>query len=171
VIPPDVLAPDSASDHISTEMPGALRRLLANIFRLLSGKAAAGLLSLVYLVIVAHQLGARDYGLLMLVNAYAVTVGSIVAFSGFHGVVRYGALSIAEGDPAGLARLIRFMGVIELSCGAAAIVIAAVGVPLIGPRLGWSAQAQTFAIPYCLAVIATVRATPQGYSNWRIDSI
>lgn len=161
-MPPDAHAPDSAPDAGSARMPGALRRLLANVFRLLSGKAAAGLLSLVYLVIVAHQLGARDYGLLMLVNAYAVTVGSLVAFSGFHGVVRYGALSIADGDTAGLARLIRFMGVIELGCGAAAILIAAVSAPLIGPHLGWSPQAERFAVPYALAVMATVRATPQG---------
>jgi O-antigen/teichoic acid export membrane protein len=162
VTPPEALATDSAPAGEAGRMPSALRRLLANIFRLLSGKAAAGLLSLVYLVIVAHQLGARDYGLLMLVNAYAVTIGSLVAFSGFHGVVRYGSLSIAGGDKIGLARLIRFMGVIELSCGAAAILVAAIGVPLIGPHLGWSAQAQSFAVPYCLAVLATVRATPQG---------
>ncbi|WP_253717379.1 lipopolysaccharide biosynthesis protein [Sphingomonas sp. AP4-R1] len=161
-MPPDAQIPDSAPETALAPVPGALRRLLANIFRLLSGKAAAGLLSLVYLVIVAHQLGARDYGLLMLVNAYAVTVGSLVAFSGFHGVVRYGALSIADGDTAGLARLIRFMGVIELSCGAAAILIAAIGAPLVGPHLGWSVEAERFAVPYALAVMATVRATPQG---------
>ncbi|PZU06926.1 MAG: polysaccharide biosynthesis protein [Sphingomonas sp.] len=136
--------------------------MFGNLAKLLGGKAAAGLLSLVYLVIVAHQLGANDYGVLMLVNAYAVTVGSIVAFSGFHGVVRYGALILAREDRAGLARLIRFMTLLELGCGVAAVIVAAVGAPLIAPHLGWSDQVTKIAMIYSLAVAATVRATPQG---------
>jgi O-antigen/teichoic acid export membrane protein len=136
--------------------------LLPNLAKLLSGKAAAGLLSLVYLVIVAHQLGAADYGVLMMVNAYAVTIGSLVAFSGFHGIVRYGALSIAADDRAGLAGLIRFMTVLELGCGLIAILVAAGGVFLVGPHLGWSPQVRMWALPFSLAVLGTVRATPQG---------
>ncbi|UAK26638.1 lipopolysaccharide biosynthesis protein [Sphingomonas nostoxanthinifaciens] len=137
-------------------------RIFLNVGHLLTGKAAAGLLSLVYLVIVARELGASGYGVLVLVNAYAVLIGSVFAFSGFHGVVRYGALALERADHAGLARLIRFMALVELGCGAAAVAVAAIGVPLIGPRLGWSPQAMRIALPYAFAVLATVRATPQG---------
>ncbi|WP_244186823.1 lipopolysaccharide biosynthesis protein [Sphingomonas faeni] len=136
--------------------------VLANLGHLLGGKAAAGVMSLVYLVLVTHRLGAAEYGVLVLVNAYAVLIGSVLAFSGFHGVVRYGGLALEAGDRAGFARIVRFMAVIELGCGAAAVVVAALLVPLIGPRLGWSPDTIRIAIPYSLAVIATVRATPQG---------
>src|SRR5262249_1183751 len=34
--------------------------------------------------------------------------------------------------------------------------------PFVGPRLGWSADAMRIALPYSLAVLGTVRATPQG---------
>lgn len=129
---------------------------------LLGGKAVAGLLSLVYLVIVTHSLGARDYGVLILVNSYAVLIGSVVAFSGFHGVVRYGAQALEAGDIAGLARIVRFMTVIELGFGVFAMAAAALLVPFVGPRLGWSPETVTMALPYSLAVLATVRATPQG---------
>lgn len=137
-------------------------RIFLNVGQLVTGKAAAGLLSLVYLVIVTRTLGAQGYGVLVLVNAYALLIGSTVAFSGFHGVVRYGALAIERGDPAGLARIIRFMSVVELGCGAIAVGLAALLVPVIGPRLGWTPEATRFALPYSLAVLATVRATPQG---------
>jgi O-antigen/teichoic acid export membrane protein len=136
--------------------------VLANLGHLLGGKVAAGLISLVYLVLVTHRLGAADYGALVLVNAYAVLIGSVLAFSGFHGVVRYGGIALEGGDAAGFARIVRFMAVVELGCGAIAILVAAVLAPVIGPRLGWSADTVRIATVYSLAVIATVRATPQG---------
>lgn len=136
--------------------------VLANLGHLLGGKVAAGLISLVYLMLVTHRLGATDYGALVLVNAYAVLIGSVLAFSGFHGVVRYGGIALEGGDAAGFARIVRFMAVIELGCGAIAILVAAVLAPVVGPRLGWSADTIRIATVYSLAVIATVRATPQG---------
>ncbi len=139
-----------------------VRLVLANLGHLLGGKAAAGVMSLVYLVLVTHRLGAAEYGVLVLVNAYAVLIGSVLAFSGFHGVVRYGGIALEGGDRAGFARIVRFMAVIELGCGAVAVIVAALLVPLIGPRLGWSPDTIRIAIPYSLAVIATVRATPLG---------
>lgn len=139
-----------------------LKRVVANLAHLLGGKAAAGLMSLVYLIIVARTLGVRDYGMLVLVNSYALFVGSLLAFSGFHGVVRYGSLAAAENDPARLARIVRFMAVVELGFGLLAVLVTAAAVPLVGPRLGWSPDAMRIAVPYSLAVLATVRATPQG---------
>lgn len=139
-----------------------VRLVLANLGHLLGGKAAAGVMSLVYLVLVTHRLGAADYGVLVLVNAYAVLIGSLLAFSGFHGVVRYGGIALEGGDAASFARIVRFMAVVEVGCGVVAILIAAIVAPLVGPRLGWSADTIRIATIYSLAVIATVRATPQG---------
>jgi O-antigen/teichoic acid export membrane protein len=140
----------------------ALKRVLANLAHLLGGKAAAGLMSLVYLVIVARTLGVHDYGELILVNGYVVFLGSLIAFSGFHGVVRYGALAVEAGDPERLARIVRFMALIEGVLGILALVVALVAIPFVGPRLGWSTEAMRMAVPYSLAVFANVRATPQG---------
>jgi O-antigen/teichoic acid export membrane protein len=89
-------------------------------------------------------------------------VGSVIAFSGFHGVVRYGGLAIEADDPRRLAAILRAMTVVELGCGAAAMLVAAVAAPIVGPRLGWTPDAIRVALPYSLAVLGTVRATPQG---------
>jgi O-antigen/teichoic acid export membrane protein len=139
-----------------------LRQVIANLAHLLGGKAVAGIVSVAYLVIATHTLGARDYGVLILVNAYAVFIGSAVAFSGYHGVVRYGALALEAGDVAGMARIVRFMALVELGCGVAALIVTLALVPLVGPRLGWSPEVMRLALPYSLAVFASVRATPQG---------
>ena len=139
-----------------------IRRVMANFAHLVTGKAAAGVVSAIYLLIITRALGAHGYGVLILVNAYVVLVGTVVAYCGFHGVVRYGAIVLEAGDRAGFARIVRYMGVVELVCGAAAITLAALLAPLIGPKLGWSDEAVRFAVLYSLAVIAQIRATPQG---------
>jgi O-antigen/teichoic acid export membrane protein len=157
---------DTAPPHPPSIPPpaahGALRRILTNLAHLIGGKAAAGLISLVYLVLASRTLGVTDYGVLVLVNGYAILIGSLVAFSGFHGVVRYGALAIEAGDHGRLAGIVRLMSLVELGCGAVAVVVAAAGAPLVGKHLGWTPREVQFAVVYSLAVLGTVRATPQG---------
>ncbi|MGI4880440.1 MAG: lipopolysaccharide biosynthesis protein [Janthinobacterium lividum] len=138
------------------------RRVFANLGLLLGGKAGAGLMSLVYLFIVTRVLGAADYGVLVLVSGFVTLVAGIVAFSGWHGLARFGALALVEQDAERLLRLIRFMTLLELACGLVAIVVAALLAPVVGAHLGWPPQAIRFAVPYSLAVLATVRSTPEG---------
>jgi O-antigen/teichoic acid export membrane protein len=140
-----------------------VRRIFANLARLIGGKAGAGLISLVYMVIAARELGPADYGVLMLVHTFAMTVGGIVEFPGWHAIVRYGAEAIEQRDHDRLGRLLRFAGAIELGGGAAAVATAAILGPLLGARLGWSPVAVGFAVPYSLAVLASIRSTPAGY--------
>lgn len=145
------------------EYRGIVRRIYGNLGMLLGGKAAAGVISLIYIAIAARVLGPEGYGILVLINYYAMFVGGLIAFPGWHAIVRYGVLALADGDDAKLIRLLRFVGAIEIAVGVLAVCTAALLAPIIGAYLGWTAQAQMLAIPYSLAVLATVRATPGGY--------
>jgi O-antigen/teichoic acid export membrane protein len=92
-----------------------------------------------------------------------MTVGGIVEFPGWHAVVRYGARAVEERNQDRLVRLLRFTALVEGVGGICAVATAAVLGPLIGPRLGWSPTAMAFALPYSLAVLASIRTTPAGY--------
>ncbi len=93
-------APKTPSTSPDQKRPETgLKKIVSNLAHLLGGKAVAGLMSLVYLIIVTRTLGVRDYGVLVLVNGYALLIGGLVAFSGLHGVVRYGTLAVAGDDP------------------------------------------------------------------------
>ena len=144
------------------DMPptGGLKRIWANFAYLLGGKAGAGLLSLVYLGIAAHQLGPSGFGILALMHAYVTLVGGIVAFSGWHPLVRFGTRALKADEPGNFMRLTRFMTLVELSFAIAAILIAMALAPLVGPKLDWPPGAEAFAIPYAFALLATVRTTP-----------
>ncbi|CAN5169183.1 lipopolysaccharide biosynthesis protein [soil metagenome] len=139
-----------------------LKQVLRNMGLLLGGKAVAGLISLVYLIIVTRTLGPHDYGVLVLVNGYVVAVGGVIAFSGWHTVVRYGAQALADGDHARLVRLVRFMTLVELGCAVLAMVVALAGVPYAAERFGWPPEVIPIARWYALAVISNVVTTPYG---------
>lgn len=140
-----------------------VRRIFGNLARLLSGKAAAGVLSLAYMALATRALGPVDYGVLILVHTYVMTVGGIIEFPGWHALVRYGAQAVANDDRPRLGRLIAFAASVELAAGVLAVAVAAILAPIVGPRLGWSPTAIAFALPYSLAVLASIRSTPAGY--------
>ena len=76
--------------NIAKGSAGPVLRIYQNLGLLLGGKAAAGLISLIYVVAAARILGPEQYGVLVLVNYFAMLVGGLVAFPGWHAIVRYG---------------------------------------------------------------------------------
>jgi len=154
------LVKDASQLPVSAHSP--LRRIAGNMGRLLSGKAAAGIISLGSIAIAARILGVEQYGVLNLVHGFATLMGGTIAFSGFHGMVRYGAEALNRGAPTQFRNLVLLLALIELGMAAVAIGVAMLLVPWVGASLGWSPQAIQFGGLYCLAILATVRATPQG---------
>jgi len=145
-----------------TDVRSLVRRIFGNLAWLLGGKAAAGLISLGYLLIATRALGPRDYGVLVLMHAYVLTIGSVFTLQVWQAIVRYGFRPLHEGRPHELVRLMRFTTMIEVAVGVLGFVIATTGAVFFGRRLGWSQQAVELAVPYSIAVLASVRATPGG---------
>ncbi|WP_176594042.1 lipopolysaccharide biosynthesis protein [Sphingobium sp. EM0848] len=146
-----------------TQNEGTAGRIFKGLGLVLGGKAGAGLISLVYLVIAARALGPRDYGILVLVHGYVTAVCGIVEFPAWQAIVRYGAEAGEEDAPHRLARLLRFGTAVELTGGAVAILVTMALAPFVGPRLGWPPETVAFAIPYSFAVLGSVRSAPAGY--------
>lgn len=138
------------------------RGIVRNIGLLLTGKAAAALLSLVTLIIVTRALGPRDFGVLVLVQGFTVGISGIVAFSGWHAIVRYGAQAIERGDTARFVRLARFMTLVEIGCALLAMATVVILAPIAGPRLGWPPEIVPLGQLYAVAVLANVLTTPNG---------
>lgn len=149
-------------EGISTEHRSAFRRILGNMGHLLSGKAVAGITSLIYLALAARILGVRDYGTLNLVHAYATFFGTVLALSGFHGIVRFGAQSLQASDREDFWGLVRFLTLIEISMALFAMLCAALLAPWAAGLLQLDNVAAQIVPFYVVAIFATVRTTPQG---------
>lgn len=142
---------------------GTIGRIFHAMGLVVSGKAGAGLLSLVYLFLATRYLGPTNYGVLVLVHGYVMLVCGIIAFPAAQAVIRYGAEANRDGDPHRLSRLLRFGAKVELTGGVLAIIAAWVLAPIVGPKLGWSPKAMAFAQVYSFAALGSVRSTPAGY--------
>lgn len=145
------------------QQAGRIQRIFKGLGLVLGGKAGAGLISLLYLLLATRFLGPTEYGVLVLVHAYVTTVCGIVEFPAWQAIVRYGAEAEREGGAQRLVRLLRFGATVELTGGALAIVSAVLVAPIIGPHLGWPPKTMAFAQIYAFAVLGSVRSTPAGY--------
>lgn len=145
-----------------SEVRSLVRRIFANLAWLVGGKATAGIISLGYLLIATRALGPRDYGVLVLAHAYVLTINSVFSLQAWQAIVRFGFRPLHEGRRPELVRLLRFTTVIEIGVAVAGFVVAAIGAVYFGRRLGWSEQAIALAVPYSVAVLASIRATPTG---------
>lgn len=144
-----------------------LRRIYARLGKLLGGKAVAALLGIPNLVLATHMLGARDFGVLMLVSSFAALVGGIAEFPCWQAVLRYGEEAIQAGDEPRLLRLLRATMLVEIAGGVAAVAAAALLGRLLGARLGWTAEALAFAVPFAFYTLASIRSVPAAYLQLR----
>ncbi len=128
-------AAEPDAQPVTTTSP--LRRVYVNAGKLLSGKIAAGLISVIYLAQVTRALGPADYGVLVLISFYTVLLGSCLVLQGWHTIVRYGGARLLDGDNAGFQRLFAFTTLVELSSGVLAIAISAGLSHWAGRWFGW----------------------------------
>ena len=129
---------------------------------LVTGKAAAGVLSLVYLAVAARSLGPEGVGALVLVHAFALIVAGVARFQSWQAVIRFGAPMLAADDTGRLKDLLRYTIRLDLISGVVAVVLAVLLAPLVARLLGWSDEIMRLVYFYALAVPFLIAATPTG---------
>ena len=139
-----------------------LPRLARNIGWLLGGKGITGLFSLIYLALAARTLGPIRFGVFMLVLTYAQLFANIIQFQSWKGVIRFGALHLAEGRRGHLARVLGFSAVLDWSSALIGAALAAVGAFIVGPMFSWTPEVQREAAIFSAALLFSTGATPTG---------
>lgn len=139
-----------------------LRRALGNAGRLLSGKAAAGVMQLGTFAIAARSLGLEEFGNFAVMLAGMQLLIAIATFQSNQAIVRYGVLHLNSGDRRGFHQLVKFGTLLDLAAAAAAAVAACLLAPLIGQWADWDQRLiddwrLLSLLPLTLAV-----ATPKG---------
>ncbi len=141
---------------------GPVRRIMANAGKLLSGKAAGGVLSLAYLAIAARGLGPEGMGALVLAHAYAHVIAGIARFQSWQAVIRFGAPMIREGDDDRLRDLLRYTIRLDLISAVVSVAVALAVAPFAARAFGWSDDIRGLITAYCFATPFLIAATPTG---------
>ena len=129
---------------------------------MLVGKTANAIFNLAYMAVTARALGADVFGVLVLINTFAVAVGEVVQFQSWQIVLRYGSGPAAGEGRETLQRVIRFAFLLDVAGGAVGAAFA-IGVALLASRaLGWPPGSTAAAVPYLTGILFMMQAMPTG---------
>ncbi|MEO8547222.1 MAG: lipopolysaccharide biosynthesis protein [Sphingomicrobium sp.] len=137
-------------------------RMGRNIGWLLGGRGFAGVVSLAYLAIAARAMGPDRFGTFTLILTYGQLIANLVQFQSWKGVIRFGALHLAENRPDRLARLVGFTATLDAASALIGAALAVLGVHLAGPLLHWSAEEQNRAALFGAVLLLSTGATATG---------
>jgi O-antigen/teichoic acid export membrane protein len=141
---------------------GLLGRIFKNAGMLLTGRAASGVFGLVSLGLMARGLGVDNFGIVVLVQTYALMIGGLTTFQSWQVLIKHGADCLVRDDNAGIQGLLRFTTMLDVAGVILATTVAYFAAPLVGPALDWNAEVVRLAQPYSLSILFTVVATPTG---------
>lgn len=137
-------------------------RMAKNVGWLAGSRGFIGVMSIVYLAIAARALGPRAFGEFALVLTYGQLIANLVQFQSWKGVIRFGAVHLAEGRREGLARLFGFTATLDAASTIVGATLAIIGVQLAAPLLHWSPEVQRPAAIFGTVILLASGGTPSG---------
>lgn len=141
---------------------GAMRRILGNFGLLLRGRGIAAVFMLAATVLAARHLGPADFGLVVLVHAYALFVRGLLNFQPFESVVRFGVPLHENDDREGLRRLLWLSVKVDIACALGAVALALAAAPVAGWLLDWERPIVLAALAYGGVLATTANGTAKG---------
>lgn len=138
------------------------KRVLKNFGVVLRGRGIAGILNLAALALMAHALHATQFGLVILLHTYVLTVRGILNFRTFEAIVKFGVPLHEADDRDGLKTLFRKTTFIDISSAIVATLVGVFAASVAGKFLHWDAQMVEWAGLYSLIMLTTVSNTPNG---------
>lgn len=146
----------------SPRAQGPMRRVLGNFWLLVRGRGVAAVMALGATTLMARALGPTEFGLVVLIQAYALLLRGLLNFRPFEAVVRYGVPAHDAGDTRMLRRLIRVCRRVDRRASLAATALALIVAPLIGPSMGMDRDHVILLAAYSLVLLTTGNSTAGG---------
>ncbi|MCK9213835.1 MAG: lipopolysaccharide biosynthesis protein [Rhodoferax sp.] len=141
---------------------GPMRRVLGNFGLLVRGRGIAAVMSLGATTLMARALGPTEFGMVVLIHAYALLMRGLLDFRSVEAVVRYGVPAHDAGDTRTLRRLIKVCRRVDRRASFAATAIALILAPLIGPLMGIDRDHVMLLAAYSLVLLTTGNSSAKG---------
>ena len=141
---------------------GLFRRVFKNSAMLTAGKVYTALVGLLYLALATRALGAHNFGVLILIHAYAVAVRDFVTLKTSQCVVRYGAICLESNQAEDFQKLVKFTMLLDIGSCVAGTLVGMLAISVVGPSFGVTPELVPVASAYCIMILFNFKATPLG---------
>ena len=142
--------------------PSPMRKIFGNFGLLLRGRGIAAVMAFGATALMARTLGPAEFGMVVLIEAYALLARGLFSFKQFHGIVRYGVPLHDANDTQALQRLISICRRIDLYACITSTILALILAPLIGSLMGMEQDSIILLTAYSLVLLATGNNTDIG---------
>ena len=141
---------------------GLFLRVFKNSAMLTAGKVYTALVGLLYLALATRALGVHNFGVLILIHAYAVAVRDFVTLKTSQCVVRYGAICLESNKEEDFQKLVKFTMLLDIGFCVAATLVGILAISAVGPSFGVVPELVPVASLYCIMILFNFKATPLG---------
>lgn len=139
-----------------------MRRILGNFGLLVRGRGIAGVMSFGATALMARALGPAEFGIVVLIETYALLARGLFSFKQFQAIVRYGVPLHDANDTRALQRLLSVCQRIDRYACIISTVLAMLLAPVIGPLMGMSEDQVILLTAYSLVLLVTGNNTAIG---------
>ncbi|QHI96251.1 oligosaccharide flippase family protein [Aristophania vespae] len=136
--------------------------VLKNAGRLASGKLVGALLGLGALACATHAMSPSEFGVLILIKAYAQLIADIGQFQGWQVILHYGSIPWQQGEVDRVKTATKFSVGLDLLAGFASMIVGMAVLLLLGPHLGVHPEHRALAFFYCTLIPFLTCSSPYG---------
>lgn len=132
-----------------------MRRVLGNFGFLIRGRGIAAIMLFAITAILARALGPEEFGMVVLIQTYALLTRGLLNFQLFDAIVRFGVPAHDKNDTSTLRRLIKVCWRVDRLACISATIIAVILAPLIGPSMGMDHEHVILLTAYSFVLLAS----------------
>lgn len=138
------------------------KRIVRNVSVLMAGRALNAPLALAHTSLAIRLLGAEEFGLVILLYAFARTIADFVDFQSWQTILHFGTKPLQDGNKPAFFRILRFSLTLD-ALAAGAGVLCGVLISIWGRHiLGWPDSLHIMGPLYCISILFMASATPIG---------
>lgn len=134
-----------------------------NFAQLVTGRLVSAILTLLATAVMARALGPAEFGVVVLLHTYVLTVRALLNLKPAETFVNYGVGLIDAGDTEKVNRLLGLVRSFEWVTMLLATALGVMAAPLIGPLLGLPDEASAILMAYSLVLLASPVGTSRGF--------
>ncbi|MFW6015711.1 MAG: lipopolysaccharide biosynthesis protein [bacterium] len=153
----------------------SFKKLIKNTVTLLIGDTGASIINMISIMLILKIIGAEGYGIMVLIQTYALTIDKLLNFQSWQAFIKYGAMALEEKDHNGFKKLIKQGTILDISTAILGTLVAILIVGIVGSYFNWNNSMILYSKLYSVVILFHFSGVPIGilriYNKFKYFSI